>query len=186
MTVQNLVAVYGQATRYEQAQAAWYWQARADCIKAAQVCKIPLKRFVYAVAALSPAVKWERNVEAALELALTGYTGYGYKVNRVKAWECLQGNFEALKGPKVTRFAQSILNPARYSREVVIDRWAIRAWSGTMGEVKTLTLKQYHGIASDYREAARLAGLLPGEFQAVVWTVIRRIGNHPAQIALDI
>lgn len=187
MSAENLLHWYRLATHQDMEEARWYWAAHEQCKAAAAAAGVDFKAFVYAVAVLSPRCSWDVNIKAASEVASNGTTNYGLKVNRLKAIEILAGNLEALRGQKVTRFALSILNPNKYvAREVVVDVWAWRAWSGHLAGETTLSAKQYDTIAADYKAAAEEAGLLPGEFQAVVWVVVRRLARKHGQLSLDI
>jgi len=176
--IENLLAFYAKALPTERAQARWYHTAHDECKSVAYELGVPFKHFVFAVAALSPGCYWERNILGVEQLVTEGDTGYGYRRNRAKALECLAGNLQALRGPKVTRFAANILDPDQHAYDVVVDMWAWRAWEGVViGEAKSLTPKQYEAIAEGYVSAAKQVGLTPSAFQAVVWTVTRRLGK---------
>jgi hypothetical protein len=176
--ITNLLALYGQATEFDRAEGAFYARAHDECLAAARQLGVDFKRFVWAVAAISPQIKWEVNIKGACELVRTGSTHYGFPANIDKARRCLDGDLAALKGDKVTRFACNILNPRKYAAEVVIDRHAQRAALGTLtGFNATPTRLQYAALAEEYRAAAREVGLAPGTFQAVVWSVVRRLSH---------
>lgn len=181
MTTKNLLDMFKQADRYDKAAAMWYTAAHIECQYHAERLGVSLDTFVRIVACLSPAVKWEVNINAAVQLVETGDCPYGYKKNRTKAVEILNGNPEALKGPKVTRFYETILNPESAAYHVVVDRWAYRAWTGNVWDTSEVTLsaKMYAQIEADYIEASKQVGLNPGDFQAVVWVVARRLAAMP-------
>lgn len=177
-SVSNLRKFFELARPDELAEAHWYERAHAECKRMAQALGVDFQQFVWAVAALSPNMYWDRNIVAVVELVKHGKTGHGFPHNQVKALEILSGNLEALRGDKVTRFAWNIFQPSKYKHEVVVDKWARRAWHGIVGgDVQGATGTKYERIADDYRHLANEVGLKPSEVQAVIWIVVRRLGK---------
>jgi hypothetical protein len=177
--IKNLLHAYSLANAEDHAEAFWYEQAHTECKVAAHRLGVKFKHFVWAVAALSPMCYWERNIQGVVELAQSGETGHGFRKNRDKALECLKGNLDALKGKKVTAFAKNLFNPLDHKDDVVVDQWAIRASLGVVaGAYPGLQPKVYDQIAEAYRVAANEVSLEPSEFQAIVWTVVRRLGKN--------
>ena len=91
----------------------------------------------------------------------------GYPANHLKAWRILEGDLEALRGPKVIPFYRNIIGDPD---NVTVDVWACRAYDGT--DVPG-SLRKHRAIADAYRRAAKRAGVCPRDFQAVIWTVVR-------------
>lgn len=124
------------------------------------------------IAALSPGVRWEINVQDARNLCELGSKAVvsTYNANKQKALAIRFGADPdvVLGGLKVRAFWLNIARPD-FSEEVCIDRWAIRAirWEGW------ITDKRYRLIAKAYRHVADRCGLLPHQVQAIVWTQIR-------------
>ncbi len=158
----------------------WYQSARAECLALAEWKGFDPQRVVWAVAALSPQLKWEKNIAAA-RAVLSGRISFAgvYSSNIEKAVHIL---FDAtdwerwLSGPKVTSFAANIWgNPDI----VTVDTWAWRIWAGAglFDPPKGLD-KNYDRIADDYRVVARQVNLEPRQLQAVTWITVRRIANR--------
>ena len=74
----------------------------------------------------------------------------------------------ALSGPKVKSFYSNLTG---WSYDVTIDRWMLRAVRCTRD---SLTVKQYDSLAAEFRALAEEVKALPCEFQAAVWTAMKR------------
>lgn len=179
--VANILRVYDQATAEEIRQGLeWYSNASNEA-----ALLHPDQRIASAiVAALSPGLRWERNIEAARRVIgredLAGLGVRWYDGVR-KAERILSGENPAtvLKGNKVRAFWQCILSPIN-KLHVCIDGHAYAIWRGkrfTLDEVPQLSDRMYNGIAADYTEAASVAGILPLQMQAITWVVWRRLHN---------
>lgn len=132
------------------------------------------------IAALSPQVSWNRNIELTETaivshlsgLPITGQTGDNCR----KAQAILDGEepLEVLGGMKVRAFYLCILAKGQ-TNVVCVDRHAVAAWYLPGQPVwGSLTPKRYHAVSSDYVTAARALGLPAAVCQAVVWCAWRR------------
>lgn len=181
----NILKVMAHATPeeiYEGSQ--WYADANATCRRIAANTGIPVVRIIYAMAALSPNVGWRSNIAAIATMAYAKgkYDGLkfpGYPENIKKAKRILDGGLEALKGPKVTSFANNILFPNE-STAVTVDVHAYSVASGkrfTSKEMPTITPKIYKTISDAYARAGESFGLTPSQCQAICWVVWRRLNK---------
>jgi hypothetical protein len=149
------------------------------------------------IAALSPGRNWTENIYDA-ETFLAEYSKgargrylpavgtYGGK-NLRKAERIAAGAdpLDVLGGPKVRAFYRCIVNPE--SREdVCIDRHSkCAAYGVKTAENSLVKLSEYDHIADHYRRCARQVGVLPNQFQAVVWVTWRRLSGVLAQQDLE-
>lgn len=176
----------------------WYRVAQ----EAAHALTCPLVSFeqaAYVIAALSPQVSWDKNLDAAERLiaqhragtfdgkTLTNYPGYSLNVR--KCAEILAGNLDALNGPKVTAFAHAIMGDLSMT---VIDVWATRvARSSIVNTAKLFRHDEMPGarerraIEQAYRNAARLRNVEPSVIQACTWLVVRVSGDYSKPPACD-
>jgi hypothetical protein len=191
MSVENILKWYDLSSKLDRSQGkGWYQSALNECKALANRFNVELDRVIYAVAALSPQLKWELNIKAARVVLSGRVRGSGaYDANVEKALHILQDDDDWqrwLSGNKVTSFAANI---AGDPDTVTVDTWAWRVWADTKLNAKVPNLdKLYFQIAADYREAAARIGLAPRELQAVVWVTIRRLANGkaaPGQLTLD-
>jgi len=190
MSVDNILAIYDLASRNDRLEGkGWYPYALSECSALADRYEIDRQRVVWATAALSPQLKWERNIRAT-RLVLEGWPKVAgvYPINVEKAWRIVyDGNLDVLNGPKVQSFARCIWGDPE---SVCVDTWAWRVWAGADLWAKPPSLDRvYDAIAEDYRTAARVIGLEPRQVQAITWVSFRRIANghaFPGQLSLDI
>jgi hypothetical protein len=188
---QNILAVRERASDTEvNAGNVWYQYAEDFCwnvkveLKELTGVDVPFKHIAYAVAALSNNVYWERQVKGTtrcLHLILTGdidaacHMGFMPLGVRKAADIILNGNLDALTGPKVTVFAHNICGD--YSL-VCVDRHAAAIAVGrkmndneTTGWVRSgprrnMLEAAYHRAAAHYGEPVAI-------LQAITWTVWR-------------
>lgn len=168
----NLLGLYQdacQSPRTLRDGRTWYKRARRQCEKLAHEHGTSLETSAGIVAALSPRVRWESNVDMARAL-LEGRPVHGLRRNVDKARRILHGEDPAqvLRGPKVCAFYAAILGD---SRAVVVDTWMLRAVNFHTDKP---TQRQYDRIALQIAMAATLVGTAPAEFQAIVWVQIRK------------
>jgi hypothetical protein len=121
------------------------------------------------VAALSPRIRWDVNLRLARDLLrerpIHGvFRANFYKAERIR---CGESPLDVLGGDKTRSF---YANLAGDLWAVTVDVWAMRAAGLNR---KSLTPLQYGKVATAYRAVAGEVGLLPGQFQAVVWAVAR-------------
>lgn len=160
----------------------WYNEAHSFCAITAIEHGLSLSSVAAIVAALSPAVAWEKNKEDAASLIVDPENAIvsTYGKNREKAVQIVLGADpdEILGGDKVISFYNNILYPERNDR-VTIDRHAIRAAIGDFDNssdylVKyAYTPKRYANMANGYKLAAKQTNVLPHQLQAVAWLAVR-------------
>jgi hypothetical protein len=187
-STQNIIDVYESATEAQQiAGENWYWMARNLAEELADRHDYPIVNVAYAIAALSPVTDWITNQIAASEVCATGFTRFQSGANIDKAKRCLAGELTALRGPKVERFAEAIIDPVGNST-ACIDRHAFSIWMGTkQTDVQQKVLQRkgaYEIVADAYAEAAEILGVPVHTVQAVTWVVwrdmhdvVRKIGK---------
>lgn len=164
--------------------AAWYARASAECRALALELRLPYATVVGAVAALSPQVRWERNILAARQvLAGAPVTVAAYSANIDKARRIALGENPAsvLSGPKVRAFYALILTAGAVD-DVCIDSIAILIALGVNPGPdvanedaapffnRPVTLR---AIRAAYRRVAARHGLRPHAVQAITWLAWR-------------
>jgi hypothetical protein len=176
--IENILRMYESASPTDLSEGrGWYQYARYQCSILSEDSGIEIRRVVYAVAALSPMLKWEKNIAAARAVINGARKVPGvFDINVEKALHILydETDWERwLSGNKVRSFAANILGD---EDAATIDTWMWRVWAGADLQAAPPALdKVYWQIAADYREAARLVGLTTRELQAVVWVAARRL-----------
>jgi hypothetical protein len=177
-STQNIIDCYESATDTQLlAGESWYEQALFLAENLAFDHDIEsVENVAYAIAALSPQKDWITNQVAIIELCETGTTRFQSRINISKALKCLSGTLSALRGPKVTRFAEAIMNPLGDS-VACIDRHAFSIWMGTKQtdiQIKVLQRKgAYEMVADAYAEASKKLGIPVHIVQATTWCVWR-------------
>jgi hypothetical protein len=181
--LKNIQAVFDQATEAEQREGkGWYQSAHNACKMLATVHGISLNQACGITAALSPGLRWERNLEAAecviAELPLDGI-GIRWYANVRKAWRILNGETPevVLGGNKVRAFYDNILQPKR-SLSVCIDGHAFAIAAGkriTLKNTPNIGRRAYNRLSGSYSTVAKRVGIRPCELQAIVWVVWRRL-----------
>lgn len=189
----NILGVYFSAsTQVKHEGMNWY----NDAFKIAEKIALPLgaapAQVAGVIAALSPNVRWERNVTDAEHLMNAHNAGAedwrttkvsAYPLNRAKAVTILDQDYElpepilgVLNGNKTKAFFTCIENP-RDSHAVCVDGHARCIFYGVREALKSKSMgdREYHHIANAYREAARIITdiegelILPMQVQAVTW-----------------
>ena len=175
----NIQAMLALSSKYDWAVGmGWYPSARLQCEQLAEQHGAEVKRVVWAVAALSPQLKWERNVAAA-KAVLQGETRYPgvYPANVEKSHHIVYApdDWERwLSGLKVTSFA---LNMWGDTETVTVDTWAWRIWAGVDLWHKPPSLDRlYERIADDYAGRFTLAKVNTDEEQRKVMERLRNLG----------
>jgi hypothetical protein len=155
--------------------ATWYEDARAQCVDLAERHHLVIDQAVGIVAALSPNMRWEKNITAA-DLLLFGSTNVTYPANVTKALRILDGEApdDVLGGNKVRAFYGNVMSGGQ-DRGVTVDGHAANIARGIRQPIRlaTLTHKQFHGIARAYQNAAARRGVTPPAMQAVTWVAWR-------------
>lgn len=185
--VRNILAVYGQASPQERSEGAlWYIKANAVAQSLAIAHEEKLCVVVGVISALSPRNKWERNLRDACSLLADPVAGNvcAFGANRAKAARILEtatnaGDVISLlgNGLKTRAFFWNIYTPDA-KEHVTIDGHATTIASGRyrpLAALPALTPHAYGRLETAYREAARLADVLPTTMQATTWLTWRRI-----------
>lgn len=189
--ISNILAVWGQATAEERIEGAeWYPRANAVCQHLALAHCRTLAEVCAIVAVLSPSNRWERNlVDAAMALAADGrgFVSATFGAQRAKAERLLagrnQGSTAVLPligaGLKTRAFYWCLYAP-HSAEHVVIDGHAHNIARGKRYplEQSSVTRAQYGRLVTDYREAARRAGVSPVTLQAATWVTRRRAHGY--------
>ena len=101
----------------------------------------------------------------------------GLKSSVIKALWILEGH-DCLSGPKVWDFYHCILDWESYLG-ACIDSHAIQAWFGSFdGGTYGVPPAFYTLVRADYIKAAKMVGLSPLQFQAVLWVGKKRISSE--------
>lgn len=173
----KLVGHYCDATPTEiQNGREWYADAQEFAAALAAASPYSTEQCAYVIAALSPNVAWGEN-KASATAAVDGHRvgidprkwrGAGYGANKVKAARILDGDLDALQGPKVTMFARGIVGDPD---ACTVDIWMQRAVGMDTGSAPTKT--EHAAIRAAIEHAAQVTGETVREFQAIVWTKVR-------------
>jgi len=163
---------------------AWYLSARKFAYSLASDTPYTLEQVAGVIAVLSPQVNWEHNKATAAEAVrahtigrrtLPNYSGFG--TNKTKAFRVLDGDIEAVRGPKVTAFRNAITGDLS---NVVLDIWAMRAARSHGDSMARLfrsdempLVRERRAVEEAYRRAAAARGLAPAEAQAIVWVACK-------------
>ena len=145
------------------------WYARAhDIAREAETASVGAG----ILSALSPRIRWPRNVmlaRQAFRAPLTGgaLSGSVEKANRILAGEL---PLDVLGGLKTRAFYVNILDPEN-NETVTVDTHAIKIAGINRDAVG---VKLYNDIANGYRECAEYLGILPQQIQAITWITYRR------------
>lgn len=170
--VANILAVYnGASADCMRSGIAWYGEAN----RFAATLDSDVARSAAVLAVISPNTSWSANKTLALK-AYANMSGEGMgfpdkvsKVNRLFAGETPA---DVVRGPKVTAFYHTILDPFHADVRPVIDRHAQDIADGIRSTEKTRkppTGKRYDAYADAYREVARIVGLPAHMVQAITW-----------------
>lgn len=170
----NLANVYDAATPDEvEAGMNWYSDARSVIATLAENTRMNPIRFAAIVAALSPRIRWNTNLDAAVRIARAAVNKKaqpivaGLPENRRRAWDIAKsGRFaENIRGPKVTAFFANLIGD---EWQVTIDVWMLQA-----AGVKYANKSTIDDITRTVRSIAIQNGLTAAQVQAIIWTVVR-------------
>ncbi len=180
----NIIKVWNAASTADMQEGmSWYVRAYEFCQLVADKYSLDVATVAGVVAALSPQNRWERNMRdaeamvVAYKLQLEVPHCGTYAANVAKAQRILEGEepLNVLGGNKVRSFYANIMGD---SESVTVDghAWCIANDNKqTMLNVPKLTDKVYHGLADEYRQAAKQVGVQPMQMQAVTWVTWRRL-----------
>lgn len=155
----------------------WYSYAHDQCLTGSLETGVDFNVLVGVVSALSPQMKWEANLKAAvLSVSDPHYRPPTYGSNILKAKEIASGRpvDQVLKGPKTSAFYHCIVNPEQRSR-VAIDRHQIRLLYPKKDDVFRMKMLGYfyEELENLHILSADKAGVDPAQLQAITWLVQR-------------
>jgi hypothetical protein len=182
----NIENMFGQATdaHYEEG-IEWYSATNTFAHGLSDKYGISVRQAAGIIAAISPRVRWDKNVLWADLFCKTGDAPIMY-LSKDKARRILDGEDPDVvfapksrnSGQKVRSFFNCIIDPG--CDDVCIDRHAYDIAVGSKG---TDSLRQplnrvgvYDNIRDAYRAVANKIGLIPNQLQAVTWVAWREIG----------
>lgn len=173
---ESIRSVIARATDTDWAEGLdWYRTAQATASKLASTYGTDTDTVARIIAVLSPRKRWSENVTASESIIRAWSEGRDiptiagmFGANVRKAWDIINGNPDALKGPKVTRFYWNIMGDDSH---VTLDVWAMRAAGSD--DIAPRTPAQYAEIADAYVTVAREHNVPASALQAVAWTIIR-------------
>jgi hypothetical protein len=177
----------------------WYYNAHKNVRALASEYQVPLEVAGAVCAVLSPNLSWPLNVMAARRvldnwMVMNGSESHrtwdkipAYKTNVRKAMQILDtGDVGVVRGPKVTVFYQSLVDPSTLRRDLVLDGHAINVWRGGKVPLKNLkgpTKQERQWMIDDYRKVADITGLTPQAVQAITWFVWKSVKDTPPEPA---
>lgn len=185
MTVKqrNILKTYWQATADELRDGnLWYQEANEEADRLADENGLEMEQTAAMIAAVSPGMRWERNVECAERIILgEPLDGLGVRwydgVKKAKRILRNHNPMDVLKGNKVRAFFACILNPDNRV-SCCIDGHAYGIWCGKripLDEIPPINDRLYFRIASDYCVVARDLAISPCQLQAITWVTWRRL-----------
>lgn len=174
--IESIRAVLNRATDTDWSEGLdWYRTAQETATRLASTYGTDTDTVARIIAVLSPRQRWSSNVAAAEYIIRAWSEGSGYPsvagvfgANVRKAWNIINGDPDALKGPKVTRFYWNIMGDDSH---VTLDVWAMRAAGSD--DIAPRNPAQYAEIADAYVTVAHENNVPASALQAVAWTVIR-------------
>jgi hypothetical protein len=188
----NLLKVYTLTSRMEMEYGRdYYLHFREKVMMTAMMTKLAssqsrsMSMVAGVFAALSPnnneKQNWDdvyRMIEAFVKgQDLNAVTVHTYGANKDKAIRILLGESpeQVLTGIKTRSFYYNIMDP--WSQMVTIDGHMVAAWQGkrlTMDDAK-ISREEYSIIQAGVIIAADLVGMLPQQFQSLIWVTWKRI-----------
>ncbi len=177
--IQRLNKVYKQHTPEDYTYGTeFYSKANQDCTNLALQYNITIQQAVGIFSCLSPRLRYEFNYRAA-EWFLQGRRNVHVGTQIKKCEEILKTTDEKeivkiINGEKTISFYNNIYNYIDKSY-VTIDRWILRI---CYDEDKiSVTDKNYQIFKNACIKAAKSKKLLPLQYQAIIWRVIRNQNN---------
>ena len=194
--IENLLAVFEQATSAERHQGLLYYATQRDRVhELGTQFGFTLEASAGAFAALSPN-KRESDTYADLQVCMShvqsGLPGKArvcaYPRNRDKALLILRGTDpkRVLKGSKVLSFYFNTVDP-KNPLWVTVDGHLVSAWVGQQLRMKQarISRREYDRIRENVIRAAKSVHVVPCQFHSIIWVVQRRLNKYPDQIVFD-
>jgi len=186
--IRNLLKVYRKAESTDLAQGiGWYPEANRIVREWASHYRYSVDTVAAVTAALSPQLEWSRNLVIADDVLAQRNPSIGgvlhsnlrkaerlrdtdYRSNLLSVGARMLEVFPG--GPKVNAFANNLAGDMSY---VTVDTHAGQAGLNDPLAVFRLAPTPYRIFAACYAQAAAKAGRQPAEFQAIVWSVWKRL-----------
>jgi len=148
----------------------WYYVSRHEARRLAREFNCTLSCAAGVIAAFSPRMTWKGNLTMAERCLAKVEPLGGFATSRERAVRIREGErpLQVLKGPKTREFYRAIMG---HEDACVIDLWMCRA--AGLGK-DSPTAREYEVISAALREAAGQTTHTVAEFQAIVWTQVRR------------
>lgn len=195
----NIIAVYNQATPEELTEGLnWYSDAHKEIRRIARRTGSTIEQVAGVTAAISPGLRWSRNLFWAEELCVAfnerraetlkvptySYANVTKAIRILTGEQPIDGPDGILSGPKVTAFYR-LLRDGGNTTDVTIDghavsiavnhRYGIRTGHSKLAKLPTVTPKTLGILRDAYRAAAHTLGVEPHQAQAVTWVTWRRL-----------
>ena len=187
--------------RIEKENNHWYQEANEWAVEVSEFLlsftgqNVSVQQVLGVVSALSPMQEWNKNKEIAIELIMTGDTGYMER-GKQKARDILSipDNLNStnspitndylldleiksiLNGEKTKTFYENMVYPTR-SSGVTVDRHAISIAIGHIADYKEQSISKdvYTFIEKCYIMVSETLGLAPLHLQSITWQTWKRI-----------
>ena len=185
----NIMKTY--LLRIEKENNHWYQEANEWAVEVSDFLlsftgqNVSVQQVLGVVSALSPMQEWNKNKEIAIELIMTGDTGYMER-GKQKARDilklpsvviCIDTEIKSiLNGEKTKTFYENMVYPTR-SSGVTVDRHAISIAIGHIADDKEQSISKdvYTFIEKCYIMTAETLGLAPLHLQSITWQTWKRI-----------
>ena len=179
----NLLRLYREKSKADNTLGrAWYPKAHNIVCEWADTYGYSIATVACVIAAISPQCSWDRNLIIADDV-LAGRAvsiGGALNANLTKARRILADRSGQITpyfpyGPKVASFA---CNLAGDYQEATIDTHAMQAGLNDVQATYTLKWRPYAVFAQCYVNAAKVIGIDPATFQAIIWHIWKRKYPH--------
>lgn len=185
--VENITAVYHQATNYERTKGSvWYDLANGIAQKLSNESGYTVTQCAAVIAALSPQTSWYQNIQLAHKVLVDGEVFGIHTSDVMRKCDLIMNDWQhatdpfvmgayvfGTKGHKTESFFHNIMGDTGV---VTLDRHAIDIALGSdKPERFWITEKRYFAMAEAYMLAALQLGIQPSQLQAITWLAWRRM-----------
>ena len=179
--------------RIEKENNHWYQEANEWAVEVSEFLfkfsgrRISVQQVLGVVSALSPMQEWNKNKDIAIQLIMTGDTGYMERgkqkardilsIPKMLGIHSLDSEIKSiLNGEKTKTFYENMVYPTR-SSGVTVDRHAISIAIGHIADDKEQSISTgvYTFIENCYIMTAETLGLAPLHLQSITWQTWKRI-----------
>lgn len=184
--VDNIIKIYND-NRVKHEGHDWYATANELANSMAMEFGLTTLQVAGIIASLSPLKSWDANKRIARQFLING-NGKHTEAMKDKARQIKLYNSSSqrefilatLNGNKISNFFLNIAFPFA-DNHVTIDRHAIAVILGRSikgNEGAGITDKQYEFLASCYRDASKILGVLPNVVQSVTWVKWKQLKEY--------